>query len=107
MSAIVIRREVNWRDTFPLYEILIDGVVRDSLAEGETRTIEVEPGHHEVQFRAGKCTSAVIGLMVGLGRKELIECGPPSKKVMVERMTRWFSPKKYIRARRMTRSFGS
>jgi hypothetical protein len=107
MSAIVIRREVNWRDTFPLYEILIDGEVKDTLGEGETRTIQVAPGHHEVQFRAGKCTSQVISLMVGLDRKELIECGPPSKKALVERMTRWFTPGKYIRARRMTRGFGS
>lgn len=106
MSAIVIRREVNWRDTFPLYEILIDGEVKGSLGEGETRTIEVTPGHHEVQFRAGKCLSPVVGLVLGLDRNELIECGPPSKKAWVERMTRWFSPKSYIRARRMTRGFG-
>ena len=68
MSAIVIRREVSWRDSFPLYEILIDGEVKDTLAEGETRTIEVTPGHHEVQFRAGRCTSVVLGVVVGLAR---------------------------------------
>lgn len=107
MSAIVIRREVNWRDTFPLYEILIDGEARGSLAEGATVTLEVAPGHHEVQFRAGRCTSEVIGLMVGPDRKELVECGPPSKKALVEKLTRWFTPKSYIRARRMTRGFGS
>ena len=105
MSAIVIRREVSWRDSFPLYEILIDGEVKDTLAEGETRTIEVTPGHHEVQFRAGRCTSVVLGVVVGLDRKELVECGPPSKKVLAERLKRWFSPKSYIRAKRMTRGF--
>jgi hypothetical protein len=106
MSAIVIRREVSWRDTFPLYEILIDGEVKDTLGEGETRTIEVAPGRHEVQFRAGKCTSVVIGLQVGPDRNELVECGPPSKKALVEKLTRWFKPKRYIKAKRLTRGFG-
>jgi hypothetical protein len=55
MSAIEITRPVSWSDKARTYRLLLDGKEAGRIREGETLTLEVFPGEHQLGAKIDWC----------------------------------------------------
>lgn len=106
MPYLVIRRDVGWEKKTTTYRIIVDDEERGTIQQGQQAKVEVQPGHHSVQFRLGRLASEPLDLMVVPNKDELLECGHEMKAVPAF-FGRLLAPKSFIRARRRGTGFGS
>lgn len=67
-GAVVVRRpKMLWRDRGGSYAIEVDGHHVADLRNGRTATIDVEPGHHDVQVRVHSTGSEPVRVFVAPG----------------------------------------
>ena len=65
-----------WRDRIRTYGVLIDGVERGRVRNGETVSIDVEPGLHRVRIKIDWTGSNELSGPVAAGERLRFECGP-------------------------------
>ncbi|HZX26943.1 MAG TPA: hypothetical protein VFF16_07745 [Telluria sp.] len=106
MPYLVIRREVGWERKPTTYRIFVDDEEKGTIQQGQQVKVEVQPGHHGVQFRLGRLASETLELMVVPNKDELLECGHETKAVPAF-FGRLLAPKSFIRAKRRGTGFGS
>ncbi|HSE45679.1 MAG TPA: hypothetical protein VLA89_10175 [Gemmatimonadales bacterium] len=71
-TLVVVRRVGKWRDHFRAYRIEIDGTLRGKVREGETLTLELAPGDHQVQARIDWLGSPPLRIEIAQGAT--VEC---------------------------------
>lgn len=63
MARVSLYRErVAWADIFRAYTLLVDGVARGTVKQGETLEIELSPGDHRLQMKIDWATSPELSV---------------------------------------------
>jgi hypothetical protein len=70
------RASGSYRDRLRSYRILIDGERAGSVKEGQTASVEVPPGRHEVELRIAWCRSPAIAIDVADRATVSLRCCP-------------------------------
>ncbi|HKF82599.1 MAG TPA: hypothetical protein VKB23_06540 [Solirubrobacterales bacterium] len=77
MAEIVVRRASGYRvDRRRAYRIFIDGRKCGTIKPGESKTIDVSPGHHELQLRLDWGSSEKVMINLGVGEGAKFACRP-------------------------------
>jgi hypothetical protein len=63
-------------DKLRAYKVLLDGVKVARIRRGETRTLEVSPGHHELRLAVDWCRSPIVRLDLMAGQEARLRCWP-------------------------------
>lgn len=74
VGSIVVTRLQGPRDKLRRYAILVDGRRVGELAEGETRTIDVSPGPHDVRVEIDWAGSHTLAIDVSESTQEKLVC---------------------------------
>ena len=64
MSVINIQRNSEYNNRFRNFQIIIDGQIAGTLANGESKTFVTTPGQHSVAAKIDWCSSPEIILML-------------------------------------------
>jgi hypothetical protein len=72
----VTRKSAPWRDRLRPYKVVIDGTVKGTVRNGETRDFTVPSGHHEVRMRIDWTGSNPSSLDIEAGQVALFVCEP-------------------------------
>lgn len=57
---VINRKNLSHRDKSRNYEIIIDGEICDKIKNGETKNIDISPGHHTINLKIDWCRSNTI-----------------------------------------------
>lgn len=74
MAKIKIFREKSWADSLREYKIIIDGKELDRIKQGETKTLELAPGDHEIYLKIDFCRSRKINFNVANASEARFRC---------------------------------
>jgi hypothetical protein len=84
MPHIEITRGIQkWPDRLRAYKVVIDGQVAGALRQGNTISIPVEPGSHEVWIRIDWCRSPAVSLRLDPGKTARLECAPNAPRSLL------------------------
>jgi hypothetical protein len=89
------RRAGGYTDRARAYKVLVDGQESGRIKAGETHSVDVAPGHHEVQIAIDWGRSPVIGLDLIEGESAKLFCKPNANPLTVL----WYSTvarKRYV-----------
>ena len=64
MARLTVSRDSGYADRIRKYRVLVDGTEVGRLGDGESLTVEVQPGPHTVQAKIDWCGSRVLDLAV-------------------------------------------
>ena len=95
-SITVTRPTTAWRDRARKYKVLLDGTVSAEISHGETASLEVAPGPHEVRGKIDWCTTPPV---VVTGDEELtLQTGTGNAFTAI--FVALLTPSKYLRLER-------
>lgn len=76
-TRVLLKRVSNgWVDRYRAYEVIVNGEPRADLKRGEQISLEVDPGHVQIQLRIDWCKSRPIEMDLSLGQEAQITCRP-------------------------------
>ena len=73
------RSHSRWGDRVRRYVILVDDLQIGEISDGETKTIDIEPGHHTLRLKIDWTGSEDVLFDVGDGQSVNFRCGPRVK----------------------------
>lgn len=78
MAKIKIFREKVYADSLREYIIMIDGKESGWIEKGQTKTLEITPGRHEIYLKIDFCRSKKINFNITEGNEAAFWCQGPS-----------------------------
>lgn len=73
-AEVVVARLAGKRDSFRDYRLLIDGRRAATLAEGDVRTLSLQPGTHELWLSIDWARSKKLTLQLPPGSRSVLKC---------------------------------
>lgn len=70
MSRIIINRKNEWNNRLRSVHIYIDGQKAGSIANGESKAFDIEPGLHQVRAGIDWCSSKELPFTIGEDEKK-------------------------------------
>lgn len=97
-ASLVIVRAGGFVDAIRRYAVLVDGQQAALIANGETKTIPLEPGMHTVKLKIDWCGSNEVTFQLAAGETASFQCGPNLEgvPVLLGFFRVLFSPGRYL-----------
>jgi hypothetical protein len=77
LATIVLRRERgSYRDFMRSYQVIVDGEMAAKIKRGQTLTLPIPAGRHEIFIRIDWCRSPVLEVDAGSGQVIEMSCEP-------------------------------
>ncbi|OFX24615.1 MAG: hypothetical protein A2041_01145 [Bacteroidetes bacterium GWA2_31_9b] len=89
MARIILSRKKEWANRARKFNVFIDGEKKDTIANGEIKEIELDPGKHKIMLKVDWCSSPELELDLKEEKSKTIE-------VCSFKANRWLMPILYI-----------
>jgi len=94
-NIYITRRAGGWVDRARKYKVLVDGEERAEIGAGDSKSIDVPPGSHEVSMKIDWARSETVTVDVADGKDAKLYCEPNANPLSVVYYVS-FGRKKYI-----------
>lgn len=103
MLVINIKRESGYADKLRAYKVQVDGTVIGTIADGESKDFDVQPGAHTLRLTVDWAGSNVVEFQSGQKKVIHFRCGSRAKgsKILLAVVYSFFLFKKYIELERI------
>lgn len=89
MAKIILSRKKEWVNRARKFNVFIDGEKKDSIANGEIKEIELNPGKHKIMLKVDWCSSPELELNLKEEKSKTVE-------VCSFKANRWLFPIMYV-----------
>lgn len=74
-TTITISRDSGYADRLRDYRVLVDRIEEAGIGNGETKTLEVSPGEHELLLKIDWCRSNAVRFEISEDQTVKFSCG--------------------------------
>jgi hypothetical protein len=73
MGKLILSRKKEWQNKARKFRIYIDGKKIDTIANGEIKEIEIEPGKHKLILKIDWCSSPEVDIEISEEKSTMME----------------------------------
>ena len=73
MGKLILSRKKEWQNKSRKFRIYIDGKKIDTIANGEIKEIEIEPGKHKLILKIDWCSSPEVDIEISEEKSTMME----------------------------------